>query len=139
VAKLRPAPEGRVGEAELGARRQLVLCLVETLKLPVSQIKALDRQIATALREHPDGEIFRSLFKDPTSVICAAELLAEIGDLPLALPNPRLARRRRRPGRGRDRVRQTQGSLFSLGLQQAPALSVLHTGRQHPPLASLGR
>jgi transposase len=47
LAKLRAAPEGRVGEAELGARRQLVLCLVETLKSLVCQIKALERQIAT--------------------------------------------------------------------------------------------
>ena len=32
VDKLRQAPEGRVGEAEQAARRQLVLCLVQTLK-----------------------------------------------------------------------------------------------------------
>ena len=35
-------------------------------------------QIAAALREHPDGEIFLSLFKG--TVITAAELLAEIGN-----------------------------------------------------------
>ena len=57
-----------------------MLALVATLKPLVAQIKALDRQIASALREHPDGEIFLSLFKDPDSVICAAELLSEIGD-----------------------------------------------------------
>ena len=45
-----------------------------------AQIKELDRQIATALRAHPDGQIFRSLFRGPDSVICAATLLAEIGD-----------------------------------------------------------
>ena len=44
------------------------------------QIKQVGRQIATAIREHPDGAIFLSLFKKPSSVICAAELLAEIGD-----------------------------------------------------------
>ena len=80
LAKLSRAPEGRVGEAELNARRQLVLALVATLKPLVAQIKQLERQIATAVREHPDGEIFLSLFKDPDSVITAAELLAEIGD-----------------------------------------------------------
>ena len=80
LTKLRRAPEGRVGEAELAARRALVLALVATLKSLLAQIKALDLQLATALREHPDGEIFLSLFKDPRSVICAAELLAEIGD-----------------------------------------------------------
>jgi transposase IS116/IS110/IS902 family protein len=32
------------------------------------------------LREHPDGGIFTSLFKDPDSFLTAAEMLAEIGD-----------------------------------------------------------
>ena len=80
LSKLRRAPEGRVGEAELAARRALVLALVAAIKPLVAQIRQLDRQIAAALREHPDGEIFLSLFKDPDSVICAAELLSEIGD-----------------------------------------------------------
>ena len=78
LAKLRKAPEGRVGEHEHAARRALVGALVAALTPIVAQIKALDRRIATALREHPDGEIFRSLFKD--SQTTAAILLAEIGD-----------------------------------------------------------
>ena len=80
LAKLRRAPEGRVGEVELQARRQIVLGLVATLKTLVAQIKQLDRQIAAAVRAHPDGEIFLSLFKDPDSFITAAEMLAEMGD-----------------------------------------------------------
>jgi len=80
LAKLRRAPEGRVGELELATRRQLVLSLVATIKSLNSQIKELERQIATAIREHPDGQIFRSLFKGADSVITAAELLGEIGD-----------------------------------------------------------
>ncbi|MGZ4323923.1 MAG: IS110 family RNA-guided transposase [Solirubrobacteraceae bacterium] len=80
LAKLRRAPEGRVGEAELAARRALVLALVTAINPLVEQIKQLTEQIATALREHPDGEIFLSLFRDPRSVVTAAELLAEIGD-----------------------------------------------------------
>jgi transposase len=80
LAKLRAAPESRPGQAEMTARRQGVLALVTTLKPLVAQIKELERQIATAVRAHPDGEIFLSLFKHPRSVICAAELLAEIGD-----------------------------------------------------------
>ena len=63
LAKLKRAPERRVGEAELTTRRQVVLALVATLKPLVAQIKQLDRQIASAVREHPDGEIFLSLFK----------------------------------------------------------------------------
>jgi transposase len=80
LAKLRRAPEGRVGEAELVARRALVLALVQTLKTLAAQVKTLERQIATAVRAHPHGEIFTSLFKDPDSFITAAEMLAEIGD-----------------------------------------------------------
>ena len=57
-----------------------MLSLVATIKTINEQIKQLERQIATAIREHPDGQVFLSLFKKPSSVICAAELLAEIGD-----------------------------------------------------------
>ena len=80
LAKLRRAPEGRVGEVELNARRQIVLCLVQTLRTLAAQIKTLERQIEDAVRAHPDGEIFLSLFKDPNSFLTAAEMLAEIGD-----------------------------------------------------------
>src|SRR6516165_8174701 len=77
LAKLRRAAHGRVGELELATRRQLVLTLVATIKALNQQIKALERRIATAIRAHPDGAIFTSLFKG--TVITAAELLAEIG------------------------------------------------------------
>ena len=80
VRQARRAPEGRVGELELATRRQLVLSLFATIKSLNVQIKELERQLATPLREHPDGAIFTSLFKGPYSVITAAELLAEIGD-----------------------------------------------------------
>jgi transposase len=57
-----------------------VLALVAALKPLVEQIQLLTSQIAGAVRAHDDGPIFLSLFRDPTSVITAAELLAEIGD-----------------------------------------------------------
>ena len=85
LAKLRRAPAGRVGERELATRRQLVLMLVATLKQLNEQIKDLERQIATGIREHPDGHIFLSLFKGST--ITAAELLAEMGDCRARYPN----------------------------------------------------
>jgi transposase len=78
LAKLRRAPQGRVGDVEQTARRALVLALIAAIRPLVAQIKQLDQRIATAIREHPDGEIFLSLFKG--SVITAAELLSEIGD-----------------------------------------------------------
>jgi transposase len=80
LAKLKRAPEGRVGAAELAARRELVLALVTAIKPLVEQVNQLTEQIATALRKHPDGEIFLSLFHDPRSVVTATELPAEIGD-----------------------------------------------------------
>jgi hypothetical protein len=78
LAKLRQAPVGRVGERELATRRRLVLALLATLGGLNAQIKELERQITSAIREHPDGHIFLSLFKRGT--ITAAEMLAEIGD-----------------------------------------------------------
>jgi transposase len=78
--RLRTAPQGRAGEAEQEARRAVVLALVAALKPLVEQIRLLTSQIAGALRAHDDGPIFLSLFRDPKSVVTAAELLAEIGD-----------------------------------------------------------
>ena len=49
----------------------------------VAQVKQLERQIAQALAEHPDG----ALFRDPKSVITAAELVAEIGDCRARYPS----------------------------------------------------
>ena len=58
LAKLRSAPEGRVGDLELATRRQLVLTFVATIRTLNAQIKQLERQIATAVRAHPDGHIY---------------------------------------------------------------------------------
>jgi transposase len=80
VAKLRRAPEGRAGERECEARRAVVLSLIAALEPIVASIKQLECKIALDLRTHPDGEIFRSLFKDPNSVVTAATMVAEIGD-----------------------------------------------------------
>lgn len=80
LSKLRSAPEGRTEEAEAEARRSVVLSLVAALEPIVEQIKLLNSQIAHAVRSHPDGEVFLSLFRDPKATITAARLLAEIGD-----------------------------------------------------------
>ena len=80
LAKLRSAAEGRAGETEIRTRRQLVLALVGLLRPLIAQIKQLERELAQALDEHPDGQLFRPLFRDPKSVITAAELVSEIGD-----------------------------------------------------------
>jgi transposase len=80
LARLRDAPQGRTGDIEIEARRAIVLALVAALKPIVSKIGELTREIAHRVRAHPDGHIFLSLFRDPHSVVCAAALLAEIGD-----------------------------------------------------------
>lgn len=80
LAKLRRAPEGRTGALEGRARRAAVLSLVAALEPIVAAIHQLEREIAGAVREHPDGEIFLSLFRSPRSVITAATMLAEMGD-----------------------------------------------------------
>jgi transposase len=80
LERLRCAPEGRAGALEAEARRQVVLALAAALKPLVEQIRLLTSEIGGLLAEQPDGEIFRSLFRDPKSVVTAAELLAEIGE-----------------------------------------------------------
>jgi transposase len=80
LQRLRSAPSGCAGEIETRARRQIVLRLTRTLAVMGEQIRELEAEIAAALDVHPDGEIFRSFFRSRDSVICAATLLAEIGD-----------------------------------------------------------
>jgi transposase len=80
LERLRSAATGRIGPSEQAARRHIVHALVTALKALVIRIAQLTREIAHAVRAHPDGPIFLSFFRDPKSVICAATLLAEIGD-----------------------------------------------------------
>jgi transposase len=80
LGRLRSAPKGWAEEAEEEARRTAVLSLVATLKPLVEQIGMLDSRIAEAVRAHPDGEVFLSLFRNPGSTLTAAKLLSEIGD-----------------------------------------------------------
>jgi len=80
LERLRNAPRAVVGELEADARRAAALGLVAALKPIVAQISELTSQIRGAIRTHPDGAIFTSVFRDPKSVITAAGLLAEIGD-----------------------------------------------------------
>jgi transposase len=80
LERLRSAPAGSCGEAEVEARRAIVLALVAALRPLVEQIRLLSSQIAGAVRSHPDGQIFLALFRDPKSSVTAAGLVAEIGD-----------------------------------------------------------
>lgn len=80
LERLRKAPQGRAGEKEMEARREAVLALVGTLKALKQRIKHLEERIARAVRAHPDGEIFLSLFVSPNTTLTAASLVAHIGD-----------------------------------------------------------
>lgn len=80
LARLRNGAEGRAGELETQARRQVVLALVSALEPIVARISELTIEIRHALDAHPDGAIFRSLFIAQDSWLCAATMIAEIGD-----------------------------------------------------------
>ena len=80
LQRLRKAPQGRASEAEIEARREAVLALVGTLQTLVERIKLLEDRIARAVRAHPDGELFLSLFRTNNSTLTAACLVAQIGD-----------------------------------------------------------
>ena len=80
LSRLRGAAQGRAATLESEARRQIVLALVSALEPIVARIAELTAEIRGALADHTDGDTFRSLFKDPKSAICAATMLAEIGD-----------------------------------------------------------
>jgi transposase len=87
LERLRSAPAGRAGEAETRARSSVVVRLVATLQMMVGHITELESEISQALDAHPDGEVFRSFFRSRNSVICAATLLAEIGDCRARYPH----------------------------------------------------
>ncbi len=80
LARLRGGAEGRVGELEMAGRREIVLALVSALEPIVKRISELTIEIRHALDEHPDGPTFRSLFIAADSWLCAATMIAEIGD-----------------------------------------------------------
>jgi hypothetical protein len=129
---------GRAGEVEARARRSVVLRLVATLQIIVKQITELESEISQALDVHPDGEIFRSFFRSRESVICAATLLAEIGDCRAATHtatrSPPTAAKPPSPQSPVSAAREVP-----VGVQQTPAQRALDPRAQHSHLEPLGR
>ena len=76
LARLREGAEGRAGELETQARRQLVLAPVSALEPVVARISELSIEIRHTLDAHPDGPTFRSLFIAQDSWLCAATMPA---------------------------------------------------------------
>jgi transposase len=89
LKKLRAGADGRAEELELAARRQVVLALVSALEPVVARISELTIEIRHHLETHPDGKTFRSLFIAHDSWLCAATMLAEIGDCRQRYPSYR--------------------------------------------------
>jgi transposase len=80
LERLRTGAHGRADELEMAVRRQIVLALVWALEPVVARISELTIEIRHALDRHPDGPTFRSLFIAADSWLCAAAMIAEIGD-----------------------------------------------------------
>lgn len=79
LERLTQAPSVQLCDHEAEARRGIVLGLVAVLRPLITQIAALDRDIAHGLGSHPDGRLFRACFAG-RGTLTDAQLVAEIGD-----------------------------------------------------------
>lgn len=78
LARLRAAPRSTAGDLEAEAKGECVRALVAVLRPLVAQIATLTAAVEHAVEAHPDGQVVTPLFR--TGRICAAQLLAELGD-----------------------------------------------------------
>lgn len=102
----------------------------------VDQLGQITRRIEHSLAELPDGRLLISFPR--AGKVCAAAILAELGDVRATLPDQRSARRRSRRRARHLREREIQRRRLPLGLQQAPATGVDLLCRQLPPCQRLG-
>jgi transposase len=85
LERLRSGPEGGAGEAEGQAKGELVCALARTLQALVAEIAKLSRRIEHAIAALPEGRIVMSFPRAGT--ICAAQILAELGDVRARFPS----------------------------------------------------
>jgi transposase len=78
LSRLRSAAVSAAGELEAEAKGECVRGFVVVLRALGAQIAALSSAVERAVEAHPDGKVVTSLFR--SGRICAAQLLAEIGD-----------------------------------------------------------
>jgi transposase len=78
VERMRSAPPSVAGELESEAKGDCVRALCAVLRQLVAQLATLTAAVEHAVDAHPDGKIVTPLFR--SGRICAAQLLAEIGD-----------------------------------------------------------
>lgn len=79
LARLRAPPAGLAGEAEADAKGELARALASLLEPLGAEIARLSARIEHAVAELPDGKIVMSFPR--AGRICAAGLLAELGDV----------------------------------------------------------
>jgi transposase len=87
LERLRSAPEGSAGEAEGEAKGDRVRALARTLQALVAELAKLSSRIEHAIAALPDGRIVMSFPR--AGKICAAQILAELGDVRARFPSER--------------------------------------------------
>jgi transposase len=85
LERLRSAPEGAAGEAEGEAKGELVRALARTLQVLIAELAKLTSRIEHAVAALPDGRIVMSFPR--AGRICAAQILAELGDVRARFPS----------------------------------------------------
>jgi hypothetical protein len=115
-----------------------VLALVSALEPVVQRISELTIEIRNALDQHPDGHTFRSLFIASDSWLCAATMIAEIGDRRERYPTyarspPMAANARSRSSPA------SQTRAVPMGVRPPATCRVLHPRGLKPPTQPLGR
>jgi len=85
LSRLHAAPHGHAGAHEAKAKGELVRALVAVLKPLVGEIAKLSARIEHAVADLADGRIIMSFPR--TGRICAAQILAEIGDVRARFPS----------------------------------------------------
>jgi hypothetical protein len=133
-------PRSAAGEIETRRRRSVVLRLTRTLQVMVQQITEREAEIAQALDARPDGQILRSFLSSPNSVICAATLLAEIGDCRRRYHYPHRDAIAADGGQAPVAIEsgQAQERQVPVGAQQTTAQRARHAGAQQPANGPLG-
>jgi len=79
LARLCAAPSGLDSDAEAEAKGEVVRALASLLERLVGEIAKLSSRVEHAVAELPDGKIVMSFPR--TGRICAAQILAELGDV----------------------------------------------------------
>ena len=136
LARLRAAPAGLAGDAEADAKGEIARLLAVTIEQLVAAIAKLSSRIEHAVAQLPDGQIVMSFPR--TGRICAAQILAELGDVRERFPTEdQLAAEA-----GVCPVTHASGKSrrgISMGLQQKLARRHHMLGRQLQACMRLGR